>query len=181
MFYSKSTSGFYLPEVHGDNIPADAVEITDAQHAALLDGQSKGQRIGADAAGNPILIPPPVPTLADRQAAQWEAIKAERDHRIQAGGYKVGIKWFHSDTFSRTQQMGLVMLGASVPANTPWKTMDGSFVVMTPTLASQVFGAAAASDIAIFTACEAHKVAMLLLPDPDAYAVATGWPLAFYE
>ena len=28
MFYSKSTGGFYDAEIHGNNIPSDAVEIT---------------------------------------------------------------------------------------------------------------------------------------------------------
>ena len=109
------------------------------------------------------------------------AIKAERDRRIQSGGYKVGAKWFHSDTFSRTQQMGLVMMGANIPAGTPWKTMDGSTVTMTQTLAGQIFGTAAASDIAIFAAAEAHRVAMEASADPATYDFSTGWPKAFGE
>ena len=47
MFYLKSTGGFYDAEIHGDAIPADAVEITRDEHAALLAGQSTGQRIEA--------------------------------------------------------------------------------------------------------------------------------------
>ena len=109
----------------------------------------------------------------------WQRIKAERDRRIQDGGYKVGTKWYHSDTFSRTQQMGLVMMGANIPANTPWKTMDGSFVVMTQTLAGQIFGAAAASDIAIFSAAETHRAAMEASADPAAYDFTGGWPPMF--
>lgn len=109
----------------------------------------------------------------------WARIKTERDRRIQNGGYKVGAKWYHSDTFSRTQQMGLVMIGANIPANTPWKTMDGSFVIMTQTLAGQIFGTAAASDIAIFSAAEAHRVAMEASADPAAYDFTGGWPPMF--
>lgn len=111
----------------------------------------------------------------------WSRIKTERDRRIQQGGYKVGTKWYHSDTFSRTQQMGLVMLGANIPANTPWKTMDGSFVIMTQTLAGQIFGTAAASDIAIFSAAETHRVAMEASTDSAAYSFASGWPVAYGE
>ena len=59
MLYSKSTSGFYSREIHGDNIPADAVEITTEQHDALLEGQSQGKIISADENGSPILIEPP--------------------------------------------------------------------------------------------------------------------------
>ena len=115
------------------------------------------------------------------KAQVWEAIKAERDRRIQSGGYKVGSKWFHSDTFSRTQQMGLVMLGASIPANTPWKTMDGTTVTMTQTLAGQIFATAAASDIAIFAAAETHKAAMEAAADTAAYDFSGGWPKVFGE
>ena len=62
MLYSKSTNGFYHPAIHGDNIPADAVEITCEQHAALLAGQSAGKIIAADADGFPVLQdPPPAP------------------------------------------------------------------------------------------------------------------------
>lgn len=59
MFYSKSTSGFYDTAIHGDNIPADAVEITKAEHAALLAGQSKGKRIVSDPDGVPVMQEPP--------------------------------------------------------------------------------------------------------------------------
>lgn len=122
---------------------------------------------------------PAIP-IGEAIAAIWNKIKAERDRRIQSGGYKVGEKWFHSDTFSRTQQMGLVMLGANIPPDTPWKTMDGSVEVMTPALAAQIFAAAAASDIAIFAAAEAHKAAMEASQDPSTYDFSAGWP-AIYE
>lgn len=124
---------------------------------------------------------PPVPPLAQIKAMKWDAIKAERDRRIQSGGYKIGTKWFHSDTFSRTQQMGLVMLGAGIPANTPWKTMDGTTVTMTQTLAGQIFTTAAASDIAIFAAAETHRVAMEAAADPADYDFSGGWPKVFGE
>ena len=129
----------------------------------------------------PVVEPTPTPTPDEIKASMWRKIKAERDRRIQNGGYKVGAKWYHSDTFSRTQQMGLVMLGANIPANTPWKTMDGTFVVMTQTLANQIFGTAAASDIAIFTAAETHNAAMNASATPETYNYLTGWPVAYGE
>lgn len=175
--YSASTGGFYDAAIHGDNIPADAVEITIEEHAALLEGQSQGKMIQADANGRPVLVDPPKTTAAE----VWDRIKAERDKRIQNGGYKVGTEWFHSDTFSRTQQMSLVMMGSNIPAGTLWKTMSGSMVTMTQSLAGQIFGTAAASDIAIFTAAETHRVAMEASADPATYDFSTGWPKAFWE
>lgn len=58
MFYSATTKGFYDVNIHGDNIPDGAVEITEERHAELLDGQSNGQQIVPDENGYPILITP---------------------------------------------------------------------------------------------------------------------------
>ena len=112
------------------------------------------------------------------KARHWEEIKRERDRRIQSGGYQAAGKWFHSDTFSRTQQMGLVMMGANIPAGLQWKTMDGSFVTMTQELAGQVFAAAAASDAALFARAEQIKATMDA--DPAAFDLsAHAWPPVF--
>lgn len=118
----------------------------------------------------------PVATLDSK----WEAIKAERDRRTQQGGYQAAGKWFHSDTFSRTQQMALVMMGASIPAGLQWKTMDGSFVTMTQTLAGQAFAAAASSDTALFARAEELRTEME--SDPANFNLANKtWPLMFGE
>ena len=82
MFYSKSTKGFYSREIHGDDIPTDAVEITAEGHAALLEGQSQGKRIQADEAGYPILADPPLPTpeqILAQQLAEAQAYLASTD------------------------------------------------------------------------------------------------------
>lgn len=124
-------------------------------------------------------------TVAANRTAQieaiWLRIKAERDRRIQTCGYKVGSKWYHSDTFSRSQQMGLVMAGAAIPANTQWKTMDGSFVTMTQTLAGQIFQAAMLSDMAIFGKAEALRAQCAAASDPNTINILAGWPLGFGE
>lgn len=77
MLYAKSTVGFYDRAIHGDAIPADAVEITAAHHAELLTAQSAGKRIEADANGYPVAVDPLPPTLADTLAAALSAIDAE--------------------------------------------------------------------------------------------------------
>jgi hypothetical protein len=65
MLYSTQTGGFYLREIHGDSIPADAVEITAKRHAELIAGQAAGQTIASGTDGAPILVNPPPPSLAD--------------------------------------------------------------------------------------------------------------------
>ncbi len=177
IFYSKSALGFFDSEIHGASIPSDADEVSAETHAELLAGQEAGKQIVPDSNGHPILQDPPKATAAQ----VWEAIKAERDRRTEHGGYRVGTKWFHSDQKSRSQQLGLVLLGANIPANLQWKTMDGSFVTMTQQLAGQVLAAAAASDQAIFAAAEAHRQAMEASTDPAAYDFSTGWPKVFGE
>lgn len=120
----------------------------------------------------------PEPATPTPAAQIWEAIKAERDRR-KASGVKVGAKWYHSDDSSRIQQLGLLMMGASISASLKWKTMDGSFVSMTQTLAGQVFGAVAASDQAIFAQAEAHRLAMEASSSPASYDYSTGWPAEY--
>ena len=143
----------------------DAVDVSGAEVGIgwLYDGQA--------------FTPPPVDTT-ELKSRHWDAIRQERDRRTQTGGYQVAGKWFHSDTFSRTQQMGLVMMGAGIPNGLQWKTMDGSFVTMTQALAGQVFAAAAASDAALFARAEQIKVAMEA--DPVNFVLASQtWPAVF--
>lgn len=87
MFYSKTTGGFYTQEVSGDNTPADSVEITAEEHAALLAGQSEGKRIVADENGYPVMADPP--TLSHAQLVQQfdQALTSYLDVTAQARRY----------------------------------------------------------------------------------------------
>lgn len=78
MFYSASTGGFYSDEIHGANMPADVVAITDDEHAALLAGQSVGQAICATANGRPTLKSPQPPSSAALCASIDTAADAAR-------------------------------------------------------------------------------------------------------
>ncbi len=84
MFYSQANHGFYAAEIHGDNIPDDAVEITIEEHAALLDGQRQGKLITADGDGRPVLQDQPPITgnaLILSQIATLESTISERRKR----------------------------------------------------------------------------------------------------
>lgn len=194
MLYSKSTGGFYDRAIHGDSIPEDAVEITDAEHASLLDAQSQGKIIQGDKDGKPVAVDPPKPSAADI----WERIKAERDRR-KSGGFKVKVgssnKWFHSDADSRIQHLGLkdkardliagggqmtdklTILGQTVK----WKTMDGSFVDVSAQAAFDIVAAAGDLDAQLFAAAETHKATMESSADPASYNFSAGWPKSFVE
>lgn len=118
--------------------------------------------------------------LAQSQASAWDAIKTYRDSR-QGKGVPVGPYWFHSDADSRIKYLGLLLLGANIPANLQWKTMTRSFVTMTPTLAQQVFGSLAAFDTATFAQAEIHRAAMMQSAAPLLYDFSSGWPPVYGE
>jgi len=116
--------------------------------------------------------------LVSVQAAQWNKIQTIRD-KLKLSGTRVEDFWFHSDANSRTQQLGLVLLGANIPADLQWKTMSGRFVTMTSALAQQVFTATAFSDQAIFAKAEEHKAAMQAAINPEDYDFTVGWPATY--
>lgn len=60
IYYSATSRGFYRDDVHA-SMPHDVVEVTDAEYASLLEGQSAGQVIVPDANGRPVLAAPPPP------------------------------------------------------------------------------------------------------------------------
>lgn len=112
---------------------------------------------------------------AAKIATITEAIKADRDRR-KSLGCPVGLHRFHSDDPSRIQQLGLVMMGAGMPPGVRWKTIDGTFADMTPTLAQQLFGAQAQRDMTLFTVCEQHIAGARAADDPLKYDYSAGWP-----
>ena len=70
MFYSKTTNAFYVQEIHGDAIPADAVSVSDERYQEIQAALSEGGTLYADASGYPATQPRPAPTAQDLQAAE---------------------------------------------------------------------------------------------------------------
>jgi len=72
-YFHNNPIAFYDPEIN--QIPQNAVEITEEKWQELLTGQSAGKVIAADSNGNPILQDAPVPTQEqlDAQQAQVNA------------------------------------------------------------------------------------------------------------
>lgn len=97
IFYSKTTRGFYLSEVHGDNRPADCVEITEARYKDLLEGQRQGRMIVPGADGSP--------TTASVEDAQEETL----DRAIEK--QKKRLSFGYTDA----QQMGFVSAALGAP------------------------------------------------------------------
>lgn len=68
IFYSASNRGFYHSDIHGDNIPEDAKQITEDLHRELIEGQSNGKVISVNTRGRPVLKDPTPPTTAEQNA-----------------------------------------------------------------------------------------------------------------
>lgn len=122
--------------------------------------------------------PAPQATLAARRARLWEDVKIAREHRRQAGVFVAG-HWFHSNDTSRIQQIGLVLMGAGIPAGLLWRTMDNGEVPMTQTLAGQIFQAVATSDALHFQAAKDLRALIEASSDPESVNLEQGWPASY--
>lgn len=115
--------------------------------------------------------------LATLRASRIVQIKAERDRR-KFNGVLVSTKWIHTDTYSRTQWMGMVMMGASVPA-IPWTTMDNTSITTSQALAGAVFQATATLDSTLFAFAKSLIDTVNASSDPTSVDITTGWPATF--
>lgn len=84
-FYSAATGGFYLVSVHGDNMPDDVVEVSSAEHAALMAGQVFGKVVIPGAGGKPVLADPPPPTLEEAKKMKLAEIAAAFEAAVLKG------------------------------------------------------------------------------------------------
>lgn len=183
--YNKVTK-IWLSTEDGSELTPPADWMIDPIFADEVMAHLTGQRFwtfDGNTINNPTLEEYNAVLKAEHQVEQWRVIQAERDTR-RAGGVNVGGNWFHSDDTSRIQFLGLLMYGANMPPGIMWKTMSGTFVEMTSTLAQQIFGTIGAKDAAIFTAAETHRAHMLASATPETYNHKSGapaWPVVYGE
>lgn len=85
MLYSASAGGFYSRDIHGENIPDDAVHITAEEHAELLAGQAIGQIIAPAADGRPSLQVPPLAAPTTESLCEKVDTAADAARRAVAG------------------------------------------------------------------------------------------------
>lgn len=90
LFYSAEAGGFFSSLISGNNVPSDVVEITSAEHVALLNGLREGRTISIDVAGRPSLGALPAPANRDLSAD-------ERNWRDQTLLVAIGIRDRHRD------------------------------------------------------------------------------------
>lgn len=87
--YSATTGGIYIVGVH-TSIPPDAVDITNDEHLELLQAQSQGKSIGADALGRPVAIDPALRALQNDRRTTIRKLAADA---ANANVNAIGIEW----------------------------------------------------------------------------------------
>ncbi len=79
MYFSASTCGAYIREIHGDDMPADVIEIDESVWQVLLNELSTSpKKMSSGPDGHPLLIDPP-PLDAEAQAV---VERAWRDRQL---------------------------------------------------------------------------------------------------
>lgn len=79
VFFSPSTCGAYVPEIHGDNMPEDVVEVAESVWWELLNELSTSPKMMSSRPnGHPVLIDPPPLDVEEIGAAE----RAWRDGQL---------------------------------------------------------------------------------------------------
>lgn len=190
--------------LHTDDTPPEgAVALTAAEHEALVVGQCTGQIVMPGKNGKPVLADPaPCPSStwdgeqwhldpecaaklkAEQQKEVWERIKDKRYDNLRHGVYAKSVgKWFQTDDATRLQYLALALEsvtgGFKKPIN--WKTMDNSFLMLTPELLREIMQTMHDDEEADFINAEKHKAAMLQAENPLKYDYSDGWTANFDE
>jgi hypothetical protein len=109
-------------------------------------------------------------------AIRWNKLKQIRDE-LQEAGCPVDDKWFHNDIKSRSQWERMANRAKDMQPTDPyvvngvqvaWKTMDGSFVLLTAEKILQVVDAFESREVLIFTVAETKRY--------DDSPINEGWP-----
>jgi hypothetical protein len=177
LYFAKTTGGFYDSELHGENIPDGAVEITAEEHTALLSGQAQGKPIKADAHGRPFNEEPPPRTLPKAKADKLTALATKR-YEVETGGVTVGGVTIMTDAVSQAKLTGAWLRVQRKPsASIRWKGRDGWVTVGKAEIEALVD---AVSDHVqtCFDKEYAHSeviTALTTIASVDAYDIETGW------
>lgn len=122
-------------------------------------------------------------TLEQLRERKWEEIKEYRDDLLENGGYSTSQGWFHSDLKAQLNYEDLYkmkgQLSAMPPSSRMWKTMSGSFVLMTEVLVDEIFSSKTTQKMTNFAVAEQHKIALYLSNDPLNYDYSAGWTATY--
>jgi len=132
-----------------------------------------------------VLLPAVAAQIKEQQQEEmWERIKDKRYDNLRHGVYAKSVgKWFQTDDATRLQYLALALEsvtgGFKKPIN--WKTMDNSFLMLTPELLREIMQTMHDDEEADFINAEKHKAAMLQAENPLKYDYSDGWTANFDE
>ncbi|WP_185975395.1 hypothetical protein [Achromobacter sp. LC458] len=126
-FYSPRTGGFYVREVHGNDMPDDVLPVSEELHAQLI-APPQGYQLGLDSEGRPALVERPeppalVPAVVSRfqgreamhqtaygEGTLFDAAQAVIDHADTPAMYRRA--WADLQEFRRDSEMLGAIAGA---------------------------------------------------------------------
>ena len=114
---------------------------------------------------------------------KWEKIKEIRTFKMSDGVLIQSIgKWFHTDLYSKQQIQALVVTNLiGIYKTTAWKTLDNTYVQLTPMLLLQVFGAMLENESRLFDIGKLHYESLYTSSDPVNYDPASQWTTTFSD
>jgi hypothetical protein len=120
--FSPSTTQAFHDMLHAGQIPADAVNITDAEFRTLLDARAAGQEIYAGPDGKPLARPPAKPSPAEQagllHASKVTEINSACEATIIGGFWSSALGAAHQYSSQLDDQLNLtgsVLRGADMP------------------------------------------------------------------
>ena len=116
-------------------------------------------------------------------AEKWEQVKEIRTAKMNDGVFLQSIgKWFHTDLYSKQQIQALVVVNIiGMYKTTAWKTLDNTYVQLTPALLIQLFGAMLENESRLFGIGKLHYDMLHTSPDPSNYDPTSQWPTTFSD
>ncbi|WP_447745129.1 DUF4376 domain-containing protein [Pseudomonas nicosulfuronedens] len=117
-FYSAQTEGWYRSEIHGADIPADAVAVSEELYTELCAGVSADKMLAPGSDGYPVLL--------DRPAPAAQALIAARRYQAEIAGILVNGMQLDTGRDSQALVTGAALAALIDSAYTcQWKTAEG--------------------------------------------------------
>ena len=116
-YYSFSTKGYYTSEIHGENIPSDALEMTDEVYDQVFEAHCRGYVLEACDINGVKAVPPPAKTKEEKAADvrfKRNNLLDDLDKRVNnplrwdaySDAYKAALTKYRQDLLDVPQQDG---------------------------------------------------------------------------
>lgn len=131
-YYSPSNNGFYVDSIHGDAIPADAIEVTEEQYRTLLDGLNAGKVLTVGVGNALILNNQPVDLALAKK--HCHAIIDTLRSQAMKSGFEYDGHTYQADPVSYGNLTSAIVAansGNPLPDGFTWRTADDQNIAVT--------------------------------------------------